>query len=115
MSRLKTTYRSWGIPCTGKRVYAPRHRLEWLGKIEEAGVRRRAEFTYTRLLVSFRIDWRRRREAMKTAGNEDQNRWATMRNVTTEYGNITKPDVASWTAVFKSGGLTCRLRAPPIT
>ncbi len=46
MSRLKAIYRSWGIPCTGKRVYAPRYRSEWLGKIAEAGVRRRAEFYY---------------------------------------------------------------------
>lgn len=46
MSRLKAIYRSWGIPCTGKQVYAPRYRSEWLGKIEEAGVRRRAEFYY---------------------------------------------------------------------
>jgi len=43
---LKAIYRSWGIPCAGKHVYAPRYRLEWLGKIEEAGVRRRAEFYY---------------------------------------------------------------------
>jgi transposase len=46
MSRLKAIYRSWGIPCTGKQVYAPRYRAEWLGKIQEAGVRRRAEFYY---------------------------------------------------------------------
>jgi transposase len=46
MSRLKAIYRSWGIPCAGKQVYAPRHRSEWLGKIQEAGVRRRAEIYY---------------------------------------------------------------------
>src|SRR6202166_391842 len=49
MSRVKAIYRSWGIPCTGTRVYAPRHRVEWLGKISEAGVRRRAEFYYQQL------------------------------------------------------------------
>jgi len=49
MSRLKAIYRSWGIPCTGKQVYALRYRSEWLGKIEEAGVRRRAEFYYQQL------------------------------------------------------------------
>jgi hypothetical protein len=37
MSRVKAIYRSWAIPCTGKQVYAPRHRAEWLGKIGEAG------------------------------------------------------------------------------
>ena len=49
MSRVKAIYRSWAIPCTGKQVYAPRHRVEWLGKISEAGVRRRAEFYYQQL------------------------------------------------------------------
>ena len=44
MTRVKAIYRSWAIPCTGKRVYAPRHRAEWLGKITEPGVRR--EFYY---------------------------------------------------------------------
>src|SRR6202162_4937776 len=49
MSRVKAIYRSWAIPCTGKQVYAPRHRGEWLGKISELGVRRRAEFYYQQL------------------------------------------------------------------
>ena len=43
MNRLKALYRSWAIPCAGTSVYAPRHRSEWLDKIREAGVRRRAE------------------------------------------------------------------------
>ena len=49
MTRVKAIYRSWGIPCTGKQVYASRYRAEWLGKISEAGVRRRAEFYYQQL------------------------------------------------------------------
>jgi Transposase len=49
MSRVKAIYRSWGIPCAGKQVYAPRHRSEWLGKITEVGVLRRAEFYYQQL------------------------------------------------------------------
>jgi hypothetical protein len=40
---LKAQYRSWAIPCTGTAVYASRHRSEWLNKITEAGVRRRAQ------------------------------------------------------------------------
>ena len=51
MNRLKALYRSWGIPCAGSEVYAPRHRSEWLGKITEAGVRRRAEHSYQQLDV----------------------------------------------------------------
>ena len=49
MTRVKALYRSWAIPCTGKQVYAPQHRAEWLGKISEPGVRRRAEFYYQQL------------------------------------------------------------------
>src|SRR5258707_14459980 len=49
MTRVKAVYRSWAIPCVGKQVYGQRHRLEWLGKIEEAGVRRPGEFYYAEL------------------------------------------------------------------
>ena len=49
MNRLKALYRSWAIPCAGQRVYAPRYRLEWLAKISEAGVHRRAEIYYQQL------------------------------------------------------------------
>ena len=46
MSRLKALYRGWAIPCAGQQVYAPHYRGEWLAKISEAGVRRRAELYY---------------------------------------------------------------------
>ena len=49
MNRLKALYRSWAIPCAGQRVYAPRDRSEWLAKITEPGVRRRAEIYYQQL------------------------------------------------------------------
>jgi transposase len=49
MTRVKALYRSWAIPCTGKQIYAPRHRAEWLGKIAEPGVHRRAEFYFQQL------------------------------------------------------------------
>lgn len=49
MSRLKALYRSWGIACSGTGVYTPRYRSEWLNKIAEAGVRRRAELFYQQL------------------------------------------------------------------
>src|ERR1700674_1532178 len=49
MNRLKALYRSWAIPCAGQKVYAPRYRTEWLAKITEAGVHRRAEIYYQQL------------------------------------------------------------------
>ena len=46
MNRVKARYGSWAIACAGTSVYAPRHRSEWLSKMTEAGVRRRAELFY---------------------------------------------------------------------
>jgi hypothetical protein len=36
MNRVKALYRSWGIACEGRQVYAPRHRAQWLKRIGEA-------------------------------------------------------------------------------
>jgi len=68
-TRVKAIYRSWGIPCTGKQVYAPRHRGEWLAKISELGVRRRAEFYYQQLdaLRSLRQEVRRDLRCLRKA------------------------------------------------
>jgi transposase len=61
MSRLKAIYRSWAISCAGQQVYAPRYRAEWLAKITEAGVRRRAELYYQQFdaLAALRQEARR--------------------------------------------------------
>ena len=68
MTRLKAVYRSWAIPCAGKQVYAPRHRAQWLGKIQEAGVRRRAEFYYQQLDELRRLRQQVRRELLAESG-----------------------------------------------
>ena len=49
MNRIKALYRAWGIPCTGTQVYGQRHREQWLKKISQAGVRRRAELFYQQM------------------------------------------------------------------
>src|SRR5262249_8347050 len=61
MNRLKALYRSWGIPCAGKEVYARRYRAEWLAKISEAAGRRRAGHYYQQLdaLLPLRQEARR--------------------------------------------------------
>src|ERR1700675_2072253 len=61
MNRLKAIYRGWGIACTGQQVYAPRYRAEWLAKIAEAGVHRRAEIYYRQFdaLAALRQEVRR--------------------------------------------------------
>jgi len=50
MSRIKALYRSWAIPCSGTTVYASHHRSEWLAKIQEPGVRLRAQRLYQQIV-----------------------------------------------------------------
>jgi transposase len=64
MSRLKALYRSWAIPCAGERVYAPRHRAEWLAQITEPGVCRRAEFYYQQFDALAALRQQARRELL---------------------------------------------------
>jgi transposase len=67
MTRVKAIYRSWAIPCIGKQVYAARHRAEWLGKISELGVRRRAGFYYQQLDALRTVRQEVRRELLAEA------------------------------------------------
>jgi transposase len=64
MNRLKALYRSWAIPCAGRDVYYRRHRDEWLSKIGEAGVRRRAEQLYQQLDMLQHLRQQARRELL---------------------------------------------------
>jgi hypothetical protein len=64
MNRLKAVYRSWAIPCAGRDVYYRRHRAQWLGKIREAGVRRRAERLYEQLDMLQGLRQQARRELL---------------------------------------------------
>jgi transposase len=61
MNRLKALYRSRAIPCGGTSVYVSRYRVDWLNKLREAGVHRRAERLYLQLdvLQSLRQEARR--------------------------------------------------------
>ena len=68
MTRVKALYRSWAIPCAGKQVYAPRYRSQWLGKISEAGVRRRAELYYQQLDALRALRQQVRRELLAESG-----------------------------------------------
>ena len=79
MSRLKAIYRSWGIPCAGKQVYAPRYRAEWLGKIQEAGVRRRAEFSYQQLDALRSVRQQVRQELLAEASTHSA--WKLLRQI----------------------------------
>jgi transposase len=64
INRLKAVYRSWAIPCAGRDVYYRRHRAQWLAKIREAGVRRRAERLYEQLDMLQHLRQQARRELL---------------------------------------------------
>jgi transposase len=64
MNRLKGLYRSWAIPCAGHQVYSPRHRAGWLEKLQETGVRRRAERLYEQLDFLMQIRQETRKEML---------------------------------------------------
>jgi transposase len=64
MNRLKALYRSWAIPCAGRDVYDTRHGSQWLGKIPEAGTRRRAEQLYQQLDMRQHLRQQARRELL---------------------------------------------------
>lgn len=78
-NRIKAVYRSWAIPCSGKQVYAVRHRSEWLGKITEAGVRRRAEHYYQQLDAVRPLRQQVRRELL-SEGQKHQ-AWKRLRQI----------------------------------
>ena len=64
MNRLKALFRSWAIPCKGTLVYAPDHREEWLGRLPEAGLHRRAIRLYQQLDVLQSLRQEARRELL---------------------------------------------------
>jgi hypothetical protein len=71
MSRIKALYRSWAIPCSGTTVYAPRHRAEWLAKIPQPGVRRRAERLYQQLDLLQPVRQEARRDLLRESRKHD--------------------------------------------
>ena len=79
MNRVKAIYRGWGIPCAGQSVYHPRHRDEWLGKITQASVRRRAQLFYLQLdmLVLLR---KQARQELLVEGKKQQ-AWKSLRSI----------------------------------
>jgi len=64
MNRLKAVYSSWAIPCAGRDVYYTRNRAQWLAKLREPGVRRRAERLYEQLDMLRHLRQQARRELL---------------------------------------------------
>jgi transposase len=79
MQRLKALFRGRGIKTPGKSVYHPKHRAEWLAKLQDRGVRYRAEALYAQLDVL-----RELRPQVKTTMVREARRdpaWAVLRSI----------------------------------
>jgi transposase len=81
MNRVKAIYRGWGIPCAGQSVYHPRHREEWLRKITQASVRRRAELYYQQLDAL--VVWRKQARQELLAESNKHQAWKLLRSIPT--------------------------------
>jgi len=64
-----------GIAYGGQQVYAPHHRAEWLNKIEERGVRRRAEFFYQQLDALRALRQAVRRDLLAESRKHEATKW----------------------------------------
>src|SRR5207249_3437233 len=70
MLRLKALFRARGIPASGKHVYHPRARAQWLAQLQDPGARLRAEALYAELDVLRHLR-PRARAAMVTEAQRD--------------------------------------------
>jgi len=64
MNRIKSVYHSQAIRCGGKRVYAARHRSEFLEQLKQPGQRRRAERLHAEFDVLQPLRQQARRELL---------------------------------------------------
>jgi transposase len=79
MQRLKALFRARGIKTSGRGVYHPKNRSEWLAKLSERGARYRAEALYAQLDVL--RDLRPRvKDAMVAEAKRDP-AWSVLRSI----------------------------------
>ncbi len=79
MLRLKALYRARGIRTPGKRVYDPKAREQWLARLEERGVRFRAEALYAELEVLGSLRPRAKAAMLAEAGRDPA--WSLLRSI----------------------------------
>ncbi|HVO81392.1 MAG TPA: transposase [Terriglobales bacterium] len=75
MARLKAVYRSQAIACAGKKLYAARRRAEWLGKLQEPGLQRRAERLFEELDLLQRLRRQARHDVMAESQKHAAVQW----------------------------------------
>lgn len=68
INRLKAVFRSQAIKCAGRDIYYQRNRQAWLAKLNEEGLRLRAEFLYKQLDHLRELRREARKALLKEAG-----------------------------------------------
>jgi len=85
MQRLKALFRARAIRTSGKRLYAPAHRQEWLDRLPDQGARLRAEMLYAE--IDLLRDLRpRAKAAMVTEARRDP-AWPVLKSIPF-YGSV---------------------------
>jgi len=79
MQRLKSLFRARAIRARGRRVYAPKHRAQWLEQLAERGARFRAEALLTQLDVL--RDLRPKAKAAMIAEARRDPAWDVLRSI----------------------------------
>jgi hypothetical protein len=79
MLRLKALFRARAIRASGRRLYNPAHRAEWLAKLSHRGARFRAEALYTELIMLLQL--RPKVKAAMVAEARRDPSWASLRTI----------------------------------
>src|SRR5271157_2390127 len=75
MGRLKALYRSQAIACAGKKPYGSRQREQWLAKLSESGLRRRAQRLYQQLDLVQELRRQACRDLILECGKHNETKW----------------------------------------
>lgn len=79
MLRLKALFRARAIKAPGRKVYHPKNRSEWLAKLQDRGVRYRAEALYAQLDVLRELRPKVKAAMVAEAGRDPA--WGVLRSV----------------------------------
>ncbi len=75
MGRIKALYRSWGIRCAGQRVYSAVYRSQYLEKLSERGVLRRAQWLYVQYDALLPLRREARQALLSESRKQPANHW----------------------------------------
>jgi transposase len=79
MQRLKALFRARALACTGKQIYTPEQRSQWLAKLPDVATRFRAQALYTQLDLALELR-QKAHDAMIAEARKDP-AWKVLRSI----------------------------------